>query len=51
MPQAKEDRLSATVVGKKNSSMINFYAGTGKTQCKTYANTVMIPFSDRLSCC
>ena len=44
VPQAEEEKLSVTVVGKKN---LSFHTDIGEaTQCKTYVKTVMIPFLD-----
>lgn len=42
----KTDYLPQLLV-RKIQVIINFYAVTGEAQCKTYVNTVMIPFSDR----
>lgn len=46
IPQAEEETLSVTVVGKKN---LSYYADAGEAaQCKTCVKTVMIPFCGSL---
>ena len=44
IPQAEEEKMSVTVVGKKN---LSHNANTGEAvKCKTYVKTEMIPFRD-----